>query len=182
MSKSISSKITIFLSTDQKALEGYFNHHDPAPIYKRQLSHVFEQYIMASLLGIKRYSVINYKVCYKTDRDKEYIDPLMYAIRGHFTEQKLLRMAAFEKFKRRTYGLLIVSICIVMACQGLTSLLSGVLKELHTGLSNSLDVFSWVVLWRPIDLLLFSWNPHLKDISIMDRLANAEIILVNHEE
>jgi hypothetical protein len=182
MSKSISSKITIFLSVDRDTMDGYFNGHDPAPMYKRQLSHAFEQYIMKSIMAIKRYSVLNYKVCYKSDPDQEYIDPLVYALRGHFTEKKLLKQDEFEKFKRRSYFLLIVSLGVVIGCQGLIPYLLSAEHRIHSVLSNSLDVFSWVILWRPIDNLIFCWNPYLKEISILDRLANAEVTLEKNEE
>lgn len=174
------SKISIFLSVDQKAIDEYFNAHDPAPIYKRQLSHAFEQYIMTSIMAIKRHTSLTYKICYRDDNDKEYIEPLLYAIRGHFSEKKLLKEAEFEKFKRRSYALLFVSLGIVMACQGLVPLLSTIEHRIPSGLSNSLDIFSWVILWRPIDDLLFSWNPYLKTISIMDRLVKAEVILIDN--
>lgn len=177
-----SSKITIFLSVDQQAINDYFNAHDPAPIYKRQLSHAFEHYIMTSILAAKRHSVFIYKICYKNDEDKEYIDPLVYAIRRHFTEKKMLKQAAFEKFKRRSYLLLFVSLTVVMACQLLIPLLLNTQNRIHSGLSNSLDVFAWVILWRPIDELLFSWNPYLKDISIMHRLATAEVVLIENAQ
>jgi hypothetical protein len=182
MSKSISSRISIYLSVDQQTLNSYFNGHDPAPIYKRQLSHAFEQYIMTSIQAVKRYSVISYKVCYRNDQDKEYIDPLMYAIKGHFSERRLRKQAEFEKFKRRTYFLLFVSLGVLMLCQGLATILQNQIHQLSSGIINGLDVFSWVILWRPLDELIFSWNPHLKEISIEDRLANAEVILIKYEE
>ena len=182
MSKSISSRITIYLSVDQQTLNSYFNGHDPAPIYKRQLSHAFEQYIMTSIQAVRRYSVLSYKVCYRNDQNKEYIDPLMYAIKGHFSERKLLKQAEFEKFKRRTYFLLFMSLAVLMLCQGLASILQSTVHQLSSSIINGLDVFSWVILWRPIDKLIFSWNPYLKEISIEDRLASAEVILIKHEE
>ena len=53
--------------------------------------------------------------------------------------------------------------------------------KISSGLNNTLDVFSWVILWRPIDDLLFSWNPYLKDISIMNRLATGrEVTLIDN--
>lgn len=182
MSKS-PSKMSIFLSVDQKAIGEYFNAHDPAPIYKRQLSHAFELYIMNSIMGIKRYTSLNYKICYKDDNDKQYIDPLLYAIRGHFSEKKLLKEAEFEKFKRRSYALLFVSLGIVMACQGLLPLIARIEDHrIPSGIGNSLDIFSWVILWRPIDDLVFSWNPYLKAISIMERLAKAEVTLIDNAQ
>jgi hypothetical protein len=180
MSKLIPKKINIFLSVDQPAINDYFNAHDPAPIYKRQLSHVFEQYIMSSIITAKRYSVFNYRVTCKEENDIQYVEPLLYAIRGHFSEKKLLKDAEFEKFKRRTYMLLFVSLAVVMICHVAVPLLLHSENSINSGVTNSLDVFGWVILWQPIDKLIFSWNPYLKDISIMDRLAKAEVIIVRN--
>lgn len=181
MSRTPSNKINIFLSADMQAVRGYFNQHDPAPIYKRQLSHEFEQYIMASILTAKRHSSFHYRICLKDENDRQYIDPLMYSIRGHFTEKKQLKLYAFEKFKRRTYILLFVSLAIVMVCHGIVPLILKGQNSINTGLANSMDIFSWVILWQPIDKLIFHWNPYLKDISIMDRLAKADITVLQNE-
>jgi hypothetical protein len=180
MGQQLLKKINIFLSVDQQAINAYFNKHDPAPIYKRQLSHVFEQYIMSSIASAKRYSAFNYKVSCKGEEDVQYVEPLLYAIRGHFMEKKLLKDAEFEKFKRRTYGLLFMSLAVVMVCHVLLPLLLSGESTLIAGLNNSLEIFGWVVLWQPIDKLIFQWNPYLKEISIMERLAKAEVTIVQN--
>jgi hypothetical protein len=181
MSKRFQKKLNIFLSVDQPVIKDYFNAHDPAPIYKRQLSHGFEQYIMSSILSAKRYSVFNYRVTCRDENDIQYVEPLLYAIRGHFSEKKTLKDAEFEKFKRRTYMLLFVSLAVVMVCHVVVPLLLHAENGINSGVTNSLDVFSWVILWQPIDKLIFQWNPYLKDISIMDRLAKAELIIIKNE-
>ena len=163
-------------------MQEYYNAHDPAPLYKRQLSHGFENYINNSILSIKRYSIVNFKICYQEEEDKKLIEPLVYSIRRHFQEKRALKEAEFEKFKRRSYLLLFISLAVVMACQGLVPLLLHADHRIHSGLSNSLDVFSWVILWRPIDKLIFSWNPYLKEISIFDRLAKADVTIINNDE
>ncbi|HMH24914.1 MAG TPA: hypothetical protein VK563_24235 [Puia sp.] len=173
-------KINVFLSVDQVAVNNYFNAHDPAPIYKRQLSHEFEQYIMTSILSAKRHSLFNFKIFCKDDSDKQLIEPLVYAIRSYFSEKKLIREAEFEKFKRRTYVLLFVSLAVVMMCHGLLPLLLHAENGLNSGLTNSMDIFSWVILWQPIDKLIFHWNPYLKAISVMNRLAKAEVIIIEN--
>ena len=177
MNDSIIKKINVFLSLDQNIFRGYFNPQDPAPIYKRQLSHEFEQYIMNCIRSARRGTVFSYKISYKNDEDKQYADPLVYAIRRHFGEKKTVLYASFEKFKRRSYMLLFMSLAVVMICQGLLPLMLDGKYRLHSGISNGMDVFSWVILWRPIDKLIFHWNPFLKDISIADRLEKAEIII-----
>jgi len=177
MNDSITKKINIFLSLDQYIFKGYFNAQDPAPVYKRQLSHEFEQYIMNCIHAARRDAVFNYKISYKNEEEKQYADPLLYAIRRHFAEKKDVLYASFEKFKRRTYLLLFLSLAVVMTCQGLLPLILDGTYRLHSGISNGLDVFSWVILWRPIDKLIFHWNPFLKDISIADRLEKAEVVV-----
>src|SRR5258706_5979766 len=181
MNKPLPKKINIFLSLDKEIINGYFNAQDPAPLYKRQLSHEFEEYIMTCIRSAKRHSEFCYKISFRNEQDKQFAEPLMYAVRRHFSEKKLIKDAEFEKFKRRTYVLLVVSMTVVMICQGFLPLLLNKEHRIHSGLSNSLDVFSWVILWRPIDKLIFHWNPFLKDISILCRLEKAEVVIAQIE-
>jgi hypothetical protein len=179
----VSRRVNIFLSLDSDIFRGYFNLQDPSPVYKRQLSQELEEYIMASMRKATRHSVVNYKISYTNERDKEYADPLIFAIRRHFSAARARAMTEFEKFKRRTYLLLVVSFSVVMISHWLLPvLLKGGESILHTGLSNSLDVFSWVILWKPIDRLIFYWNPYLKDIAMLDKLEKAESSVVEAEE
>ena len=180
MGKPSSSNISIYISLDQQSLTDYFNPHDPAPLYKRQLSHAFELYILNSIVSVKRYSLLSYRICSKSEEDKQYTEPLIYAIRRHFSEKKLVREAQFEKFKRRSYLLLFFSLSVVMICQGFLPLLFHGVHQIGSGLINTVDVFSWVILWRPIDQLIFCWNPYLKDISIMNRLVEGEVLLIDN--
>lgn len=183
MRKSLSRKINIFLSLDRDILKSYYNLQDPSPLYKRQLSHEFEQYLMTSAKAVKRNSNISFKISYRSEADKHYAEPLMYAIRRHFSEAKTIMANDFENFKRRTYVLLFISLSLVMICHVLLPLLlKGEDNSLHSGLSNSLDVFSWVILWKPIDRLIFYWNPFLKDISVLEKLEKAETIFTEIED
>ena len=183
MSKPLSKKINIFLSLDQEIIKGYFNPQDPSPMYKRQLSHEFELYIMTCIRSAKRYSTFNYKISFRNEADKQYAESLIFAIRRHFSDTKAILTAQFEKFKRRTYMLLLVSLSVVMICEGLLPLLLEFKEDnsFQSGLKNSMDVLCWVILWKPIDRLIFYWNPYLKDISIMDRLEKAEILVTEVE-
>lgn len=174
-SPTISRRVNIFLSLDRDIFPGYFNLQDPSPVYKRQLSQELEEYIMGSMRKARRTSVINYKISYTNDRDMEYAEPLLIAIRRHFSEARARATHEFEKFKRRTYLLLFVSFSVVMICHWLLPfLLKGEEGVLHSGLTNNLDVFSWVIMWKPIDRLIFYWNPYLKDISVLEKLEKAE--------
>ena len=180
LTSTLTEKINIFLTVDQSSIGEHFNPNDPAPLYKRQLSHQFQHYIMTSIESAKRYSVFYYKITCKNESDKQYTEAFIYAIRRHFSAKKLIKIEQFEKFKRRSYKLLFASLTVVMICHGLVPMILPGEEGFHSAIRNGLDIFSWVILWQPIDKLVFYWNPHLKEISIMNRLANAEVIITEN--
>ena len=177
-----SKRVTIYLTADSNSIQSYFNQHDPSPIYARQLSHDFENYLTNSVEMVKRHSVIYYKVTCVSKIDKLFTEPLLEAVRRHYTRKKALKEREFAKFKKRAYLLLALSFVIVMICQGLLPVLIHQEHRAHSTLSNALDVFSWVIMWKPIERLIFYWNPFLKEISVLDRLIRAEAIILEKEK
>src|SRR5260221_7962521 len=102
MGEVISDRINIFLTVDRQTINDYFNRHDPAPIYKRQISHQLEDYIKASVSAAKRYSVIFYKFKCTSEIDKQYAQPLMYSIRRHYSLKQTPRQNELDKFTKRS--------------------------------------------------------------------------------
>jgi hypothetical protein len=120
MNKSlVPNHFSIFVRLDEQTVHDYFNHHDPAPLYKRQLGHEFEQYIYNSLLTSQRNAIIKYQVICLEYSDKRFIEPVTQAIRSHFNLKKFLKAEEFKKFKRRTFKLLLASLAIVLTFQAL---------------------------------------------------------------
>lgn len=182
MSKLIAKSINLYLTADRLIANNYFNEHDPSPIYMRQLSHQFESYIMESVKQAKRHSAIFYKLKCNSEDEKQYAEPLLYAIRRHFLAKKENREKEFIKFKKRNWILLSISIVVVILFQGLLPLIFNSEHGIHAGVINSLDVFAWVLLWHPIDELLFGWNSYLKEICLFNKLATSESILIENEK
>lgn len=182
MSNPLFKRINIFFKVNEQTIDGYFNVNDPAPIYKRQLSQEFEEYIMNYTPSIKRYSTVTYKLNCVNESDKEYIEPLVHAIRRHFSLKKSIKEAEFKKFKKRNWVLLVFSLIIVMFFQGVMPWIFNAEHRIHSAFSNAIDVFSWVILWKPIEKLIFYWNPFLKEISIFDKLINAPIVIVGEKK
>lgn len=177
-----SNPINIYLTLDRLLINSYFNKHDPAPIYKRQLNYQFEEYIMSTVKSAKRYQNIFYKLKYTNEIDKQYAEPVLYAIRRHFLEKKIEKVRAFNKFKKRTWMVLGITVGIVILFQGLLPILLAESNKIPSGISHSIDVFCWVILWHPLDELIFHWNPHLKEICLLNKLATAESIILENEK
>lgn len=183
MKKSVNPKISIYLKIDENSINDYFNPHDPARLDKRQLSNNFQEYLNTSILTAGRFTHIDFKVfCSQSGGMRFMVDPLMRTIRRHYRIQKLLKENEFRKFKKKNYVLLFISILIVMFCQGILPNLFGQDHRIHSIFSNAIDVFSWVVLWKPIERLIFYWNPFLKDILLYDKMQNAKVQIIESEE
>ena len=182
MSDSSSDRVSIYLSVDKQTLKDYFNAHDPSPIYKRQLSHQLELYIMNSVASAKRYSAVFYKLKCAGEIDKQYAEPLMYAIRSHYEAKKIKRVKEFSRFKLRSWILLATSMIIAASIQVFVPMALDEDNKVHAMVFSSMEIFSWVLLWRPLDVLLFYWNPHLKDICLLNKLATSEVIYIENEK
>ena len=181
MSKTLSKRISIFLSVDRKTINNYFNPHDTSPLYKKQLRFDFEQYLESLLVNYKRYTRICYKVTSKKE-DEDLLKPFLHAVRRHFYVLEKQKRLEFQKFKRRNFKLLCMSMLAVMFCHGLLPMIFTEDFSIQPTILNTLDVFSWVILWRPLDRLIFEWNAYLKEISLLHKMANAVIIKVKTTE
>ena len=182
MAKSLIDKINIYITVDLQTINSYFNAHDTSPLYKKKINQKFEQYILNDVSSAKRFSAIFYKLNCPGPVNKQYAEPLMHAVHRHFARKKEIRAEEFRKFKRRNLTLLAISTLIVIMSQGFLPLLFKDAGNIYNGLKNCIDVFSWVILWKPIYELLFSWNPYLKDILLLDKLATAEVIITESKK
>jgi len=181
MSNALTKRINIFFSLNKEKMDSYFNPHDPAPIYNRQLHPDFIHYMDISVSGYRKHSRIVYKLTCR-EGDEYLIEPFMKAVKRHFKMKEKIKRSEFRRFRVRAYKLLVTSTLIVMACQGLLPIMMGEEHRIHSAFSNSLDVFSWVLLWKPIERLIFYWNPFLKEISLFNKLANADVIVIKQSE
>jgi hypothetical protein len=179
MKYSLSKKVSIFITVDEKTINNYFNAHDPAPLYKRQLDQQFEHYILKCAEQAKKYSVVFYKLKCADGADRQYAEPLMYAIRRHFSLLKQNKVAVFQKFKRQNFYLLGIGAILVLFCHSVMPMLLLGKNDFQTGFLTILDIFSWIILLRPIDKLIFNWSAHLKDITLLDKLSSSEMMVVN---
>ncbi len=176
-------RISIFLSVDENNVYSYFNPHDPAPLGRRQLSHDFQDYLDQTLQPAGRGTAIDFKVfCHGGGNMRFIVDPLINTIRRHYQQQKKLKQSEFKKFKKRNYLLLMMSFIVVMICQGVLPVVLGQDHRIHSMFSNAVDVFSWVILWKPIERLIFYWNPFLKEILLYNKVINAKVNIVESEE
>ena len=151
----------------------------PAPLYKKQLHQDIVTYIDDAVSSYTRHSIIRFKLsCDKADKD--LVEPFMHAITRHYQLKKEVMKRKFEKFKKRSVRLCFLSFALFMVCHGLLPLIDE--EELIIGATviNTVDVFSFVIVCEPLNRLIFDWNPYLKRISLLHKLATAEVIVMEY--
>ncbi len=48
-------------------------------------------------------------------------------------------------------------------------------SRIPIGIANGLEIFGWVAMWRPAELLLYDWLPVRRRRNDLQRLANMEV-------
>jgi len=183
MKNALSTRISIFLSVDGESVLKYYNSHDPAPLYNRQLSHELREYLENSVASAKRNASIRYQLICKKESDHKFIKPILLSIRRHFEIKRSMKEKEFRKFKKKNYVLLSVCFLLVILLQGALPLIFGPEYRIHSVFSNAVDVLSWVILWKPIERLIFYWNPFKKEILLFRKMEMAEsTVIVNEKE
>lgn len=171
-------KIDVYLTVSRATIDQHFNPHDPAPLYKKQLHQDIITYINSAVSSYTRHSIVRFKLsCDK--QDKDLVEPFMHAITRHYQLQKEVIKSKFEKFRKRSIKLLFLSFALFIICHGLLPLVDEQLIISATVI-NTVDCFSFVIVCEPINRLIFDWNPHLKRISLLHKLANAEVIIMEY--
>jgi hypothetical protein len=182
MKTTLPEKIDIFLTVNPQAIEEHFNKNDPSPYYKRQLSHEFEEYINRIKSPARRATVIEYKINCATEDDRQFTEPLMYAIKRHYANIMLAKQGEFERFKRRNYIVLFIGLGIILLSHILIPLLIKGDGSVESAIITGIDIFSWVMMWQPIDNLLFHYNKHLKDINTVKKLTEAPVVYTEEKK
>ncbi|WP_207426354.1 hypothetical protein [Pedobacter sp. SYSU D00535] len=174
--------VNVYLALDRNSVEEYFNRNDPSPMYRRQLSVKFEDYIKKCVLEAKEDDLVIFKLYSSSDKEQQYAEPLMYAIKRHFSERKTEEIRAFTKFKRHNGGIIAVNLLVVALSNFLLPLIISEKVAYETGVKHLLEVLWFVIFYHPLGELLFNWKPHVQKIELMEKLTNVEYLIVEKEK
>lgn len=182
MKKALPTRVSIFLSVDGDSVCKYYNSHDPAPLYNRQLSHEFQEYLLNSITTANEISTIRYKFICTKESDQKFAEPILMSIRRHFEIKRTVKEKDFTAFKKENYALSIIFLTITGLQSALLAISDGDYQMLSF-FSNALYVFGCVILWKSIERLLLYWNRFRKEILVLKKMETAgSIIIVNEKE
>lgn len=154
-------------------IEQMFDNRDPAPFRERDLDPDLAEYLLVAgedLAGEDRIRVVFWidKACAPREIEE--------AVHAHF-EEMIARLLRTRRRGRRTgqvalvLGVLLVIVLLSLA-QFIGHLLPG---TLGSGLKEGLVISSWVVLWRPVETLIYDWIPARHERKVARKLLDAPI-------
>jgi hypothetical protein len=155
------------------SLDHLFDNRDPAPFRERDLDPALVEYLVA--IGHDATARDGFRIVFWLERTCQP-GVIESAYRAHF-EHALDRLDRRRRRARRAGQIaLLVGAVLIIALMSLSQLVvQTVPGSLGTALREGLVISSWVVLWRPVELLIYDWIPVWDERRIMRRLLAAPI-------
>lgn len=154
-------------------IEQLFDNRDPAPFRERDLDPGLAEYLRDAaedLMEARAYRVVFWlqRPCPPGEIEQ--------AFHAHFVD--VLERIQRERRRRRRVGQAALSLAVVLVfvllslAQLVANLVPG---TLGIGLREGLVISSWVVMWRPIEVLIYDWIPVRHERRVLSKLLDASI-------
>jgi len=154
-----------------------FDGRDPAPFHERDLDEAAVEYILSAVQEIPPRAT--FKMVFWIVDAKALqmpVETFVSAVRAHFTyEVEKLRRRTREHVRlgEITLGIALLALVGFLTLAELTKFLpEGAVRQV---LREGLVIIGWVVMWRPLELLLYDWWPLVRQRRLCQRVVAAEI-------
>jgi hypothetical protein len=156
-------------------LEQLFNNLDPMPFQERDLDTNAATYILDCVQELPRNAPIKIRI-YLPTADAALLQPLLgNTVARYFNYRaRVNRQRLHDELHRGRIsllaGLLFLTLCIVLRemVQEMALTGSGVIEE-------GLIIMGWVAMWRPLEIFLYDWWPHLGRARLYERVARLPV-------
>lgn len=154
-----------------------FDTRDPAPFRERDLDAAAVDYLLAAAQEIPRKHPLAIVVTVSEEPEPRLSpDVIVDAVRGHFTHEAGQVERRLREHVRRGQMILGVGLTVLVVFLTLaeftTSLPEGPLREI---LREGFVITGWVAMWRPLEVLLYDWWPHIDERRRIRRILEAPV-------
>ena len=160
-------------------LRQLFNSIDPSPFRERDLDPDCEEFIVswAREMPLDR----DLQVEIRFDREEppaELAAEVPSAVRSHFAREASLQDLRRRRIVREGRLSLAIGLVLLVLCLGAAALLpTARLGTPGVILRESLIIAGWVVMWHPLEVLLYGIWPVVRERRLLERLATADVRL-----
>lgn len=155
-----------------------FNSIDPSPFRERDLDPDCEEFIVAWAREFPPNEPLRIEILVERARPPpELLTQTEPAVRQHFVRSASLQQLKLRRLLREGRLSLTIGVATLVVCISTATLAP--LEELGTFgeiLRESLVIAGWVVMWNPLEVLLYGQWPVRRERRLLERLANAEVV------
>jgi hypothetical protein len=154
-------------------IEQLFDNRDPAPFRERDLDPDLVEYLLDAGDDLRSERTFRLVFWLTNPCQPGEIDAAFHA---HF-EYELERIERSRRRQRRTGQVaLLLGACVIVALLSLAQLVGRVAPgSIGAALREGLVIASWVVMWRPVEILIYDWIPVRRQRRVIRRLLAAPI-------
>lgn len=158
-------------------LRQLFNSIDPSPFRERDLDPDCEEFIVSWARELPPDRPLRVEI--RIDRERPsaaLLADVGAAVRSHFARDASLQDLRRRRLIREGRFALMIGLATLVICIGAATLVPterfGTPGEI---LRESLIIAGWVVMWHPLEVLLYGLWPVVRERRLLERLAAAEV-------
>ncbi len=156
-------------------LEQLFNNLDPLPFWERDLDTNAATYLLESVQELPRRAPIRLRIHLPT-RDAAALQELIgQTIRRYFLYRARINRQRLRNELARGRISLLVGLLFLTLCFGLRETLEALPVSGMGILREGLMIMGWVAMWRPLEIFLYNWWPHLGRARLYERVAGLPV-------
>jgi hypothetical protein len=158
-----------------------FDMRDPSPFRERDLDDDAVEYLLTAAREIGHRAKLRVVITIEGERDPVLNEQeIVAAVRTHLEYERGRQVRKVREQLALGRRFLLVgagALALLLSAAELTAFLpkSHVVQILREGLV----ITGWVAMWRPLELLLFDWWPHLEQRRVVDAVLAGEIVVVH---
>lgn len=156
-----------------RTVEHMFDNRDPAPFRERDLDPNLAEYLLDA--GEDLYAHDRIRVVFWVEQACA-VHEVEAPFRAHF-QDVIARIRRARRQRRKTGQVaLFLAVVLVVVLVALSQLVaSRIGGSLGTGLKEGLVISSWVVMWRPVETLIYDWIPARHQRKVAAKLLAAPV-------
>jgi len=164
-----------------KSARQLFDMRDPSPFRERDLDDDAVEYLLTAAREIGHRAKLRVVITIEGERDPVLDEQeIVAAVRTHLEYERGRQVRKVRELLALGRRFLLVgagALALLLSAAELTTFLpkGHVVQILHEGLV----ITGWVAMWRPLELLLFDWWPHLEQRRVVDAVLAGEIVVVH---
>jgi hypothetical protein len=155
------------------AVEQLFDNRDPAPFRERDLDPDLLEYLTAAGDDLVSHGPFRVVFWFPAAVDDDRIVP---AFRAHLAYERERVVRRRRRERRTGLAQLAIGAVLLVALVSLASVVRA-LPTIGPIASEGLTISAWVIMWRPLQVLLYDWLPAARERRVLDRLHAAPVAI-----